>query len=324
MSPPSHEMPAGAILVLGAGELGMAVLRHLAPRCQALARPLAVLVSSRSPQAPDAAHARKQAALAALGVQVLPFDLLGDSDAGLVALLRPFDTVLNCTGFVAGPGTQTRITGAALAAGVRRYFPWQFGVDYDVVGTGSGQPVFDEQYAVRQQLRAQSATEWVVVSTGMFTSFLFEPAFGLVAFGEGGDVVRGLGSWETRLTVTTPDDIGRLTAAIVLETPAIRNRVVYLASDTVSYGQLADIVEEVAGRPFRRELLTPQRLAADLASHPADGMARYRIAFARGDGMWWDKASTYNAQRGIPTQDVRSWLQAHGGLWQVGKAPSAG
>lgn len=322
MSPHSNELPRGATLVLGAGELGMAVLRHLAPRCQALARPLAVLVSPRSLQAPDPAQARTQAQLRAMGVRVLPFDLLEGSGAELTALLRPFDTVVNCTGFVAGPGTQSGITGAVLAAGVRRYFPWQFGVDYDVVGMGSGQPVFDEQYAVRQQLRAQSATEWVIVSTGMFTSFLFEPAFGLVAFGKDGDVVRGLGSWETRLTVTTPDDIGRLTTAILLETPAIRNQVVYVASDTVSYGQLAAIVEDVTGRPFRRELLTPQRLAADLASHPGDGMARYRVAFARGEGMWWDKESTYNARRGIPTVDVRSWLQAHGGLWQTGEAPA--
>lgn len=320
MFPHSHELPHGAILVLGAGELGMAVLRHLAPRCQALARPLAVLVSPRSLQAPDSAQARRQAELRAMDVRLLPFDLQGGSEAALAALLQPFDTVLNCTGFVAGPGTQTRVTGAVLAAGVRRYFPWQFGVDYDVVGTCSGQPVFDEQYAVRQQLRAQSATAWVIVSTGMFTSFLFEPAFGLVDFG--GDVVRALGSWETRLTVTTPDDIGRLTSAIVLETPAIRDRVVYVAGDTLSYGQLAEIVEEVTGRPFRRELLTPERLAADLAGQSGDGMARYRIAFARGDGMWWDKENTYNAQRGIATVDVRTWLHAHGGLWHSHGTPA--
>ena len=29
-------------------------------------------------------------------------------------------------------------------------------------------------------LRAQRATEWVIVSTGMFTSFLFEPDFDVV------------------------------------------------------------------------------------------------------------------------------------------------
>jgi len=39
---------------------------------------------------------------------------------------------------------QRKITAAVLHAGVGRYVPWQFGVDYDVVGRGSGQDIWDE------------------------------------------------------------------------------------------------------------------------------------------------------------------------------------
>ena len=293
---------AGGMLVLGAGELGMAILRHLAPRCRDAGIALSALVSPRS-------LADDHGELRAMDVTLLPFDLASDDSAGLVALLRCFDTVVGCTGFVAGPGTQRRLTRAVLDAGVRRYIPWQFGVDYDVVGKGSGQPVFDEQFEVRAMLRGQHATEWIIVSTGMFTSFLFEPAFGLVDLRAG--IVRGLGSWDTRVTVTTPDDIGRCTAAILFETPPIANRVVYLASDTVSYGQLANIVAGVTECVVERELLTDARLCADREANPADGMAAYRIAFARGDGMWWDKEKTYNAARGIPMVDVAAWLRMH-------------
>ncbi|EBX3265615.1 hypothetical protein DRT26_05920 [Salmonella enterica subsp. enterica serovar Oranienburg] len=66
------------------------------------------------------------------------------------------------------------MTRAVLEAGVKRYFPWQFGVNYDVVGKGSGQPVWDEQYDVRTLLREQNVTEWVIVSTGMI--FIWVPA----------------------------------------------------------------------------------------------------------------------------------------------------
>jgi hypothetical protein len=45
-----------------------------------------------------------------------------------------------------------------LQAGVERYVPWQFGVDYDVVGRGSGQEVFDEQSDVRDMLRGLSTS----------------------------------------------------------------------------------------------------------------------------------------------------------------------
>src|SRR5450830_527425 len=303
-----HNVEMENTLVLGAGELGLAVLRSLAPRLQKTGTPLSVLVTPQSLVSPTPMQALRQRELDAMGVQLLPFDLVGCSNADLIALLGQFHTVINCTGFVAGPGTQMRLTEAVLAARVRRYFPWQFGVDYDVIGKGSGQPVFDEQYDVRGLLRSQTGTAWVIISTGMFTSFLFEPGTGLVDFDAG--IVRGLGTWETRVTVTTPEDIGRLTTDILLQQPRIRNQVIYVASDTVSYGQLADIVEDVTGRPFERELLSREKLALQLAQQPDDVMLRYRTAFARGDGMWWDKASTYNAQNGIPTTDVRAWLAA--------------
>lgn len=83
-----------------------------------------------------------------------------------------------------------------------RYFPWQFGVDYDVVGTGSGQQVWDEQLEVRHLLRAQKATEWVIVSTGIFTSYLFDSGFGVVDAAT--KTVRALGDWRYAVTLTTP------------------------------------------------------------------------------------------------------------------------
>lgn len=295
------------ILVLGAGELGMAVLRQLVPRLGHTASSLTVLVSPSSLASPSPEQARNYGDLRASRVQLLPFDLVTCSDDDLTALFSRFHTVLNCTGFVAGPGTQIRLTNAVLQAGVSRYFPWQFGVDYDIVGKGSGQPVFDEQYEVRGLLRAQARTEWVIVSTGMFTSFLFEPAFGLIDVDAG--IVRGLGSWDTKVTVTTPEDIGRLTTEILLERPRIANEIVYVASDTLSYHELADLIDEVTGRRFHRELLTIDMLVAVLAQHPEDSMARYRIGFASGDGMWWDKATTYNAVRHIPTTDTKAWLK---------------
>lgn len=309
MNAHDSEVDIEHMLVLGAGQLGMAVLRELAPRRQNAETPLTVLISPKSPSSPNALDEQSRAELIGLGAELLPFDLSACTTEELTSLFRRFRTVISCTGFVAGPGTQMKLTRAALAAGVHRYFPWQFGVDYDVVGKGSGQPVFDEQYDVRRLLRSQNRTEWVIVSTGMFTSFLFEPTFGVVDFNT--RTVRGLGTWDTKVTVTTPADIGRLTTEILLEQPRIANQIVYIASDTLSYATLADIVEGTTQREFKRELLTHARLNDALARHPEDVMARYRTAFARGDGMWWDKALTYNESRSLPTTDTKTWLKRH-------------
>ncbi|WP_298728571.1 aromatic alcohol reductase [uncultured Ferrovibrio sp.] len=303
------------ILVLGAGQLGMAVLRALAPRIRTAKQPLTVLIAPQVLSSPSEQDAKNLAELRALGVELIGFDLNSD-EADLTALFRRFRTVVNCTGFVAGPGTQLRITRAVLAAGVKRYFPWQFGVDYDIVGRGSGQPVFDEQYEVRELLRAQQGTEWVIVSTGMFTSFLFEPAFDVVNLDRG--TIHGLGSWDTKVTVTTPEDVGKLTTEILLTEPRIANEVVFVAGDTISYGRLAEVVERVTGRTFEKTEWTLDKLRADLAAAPTDVMTRYRAAFALGDGMWWDKSKTFNEKRNLKVKDVEEYLQE-----RLGHGPSA-
>lgn len=295
------------ILVLGAGQLGMAVLRALAPRLRAANESLTVVVAPQTLDAPSGQDAANLAELRGLGAEIVGLDLASDVRA-LTSMFERFRTVVNCTGFVAGPGTQLRITRAVLAAGVKRYFPWQFGVDYDIVGRGSGQPVFDEQYEVRELLRGQTDTEWVIVSTGMFTSFLFEPAFDVVDLER--QTIHGLGSWDTKVTVTTPEDVGKLTTEILLAEPRIVDQVVYVAGDTISYGQLARVVEQVTAREFEKTEWTLDKLHADLAVTPDDVMTRYRAAFALGDGMWWDKASTYNERERLDTVDVEGYLRA--------------
>ncbi|MBN3214986.1 aromatic alcohol reductase [Pectobacterium polaris] len=296
------------ILVLGAGQLGMAVLRALAPRARTSALSVTALVSPDTVNDPLVQDRAKLAELRALGIDVMGFDLASDEHA-LTELFRNYKTVLNCSGFVAGPSTQMKITRAVLAANVARYFPWQFGVDYDVVGRNSGHPVFDEQYDVRQLLRSQLSTEWVIVSTGMFTSFLFEPAFDVVDLERG--TLHGLGSWDTKVTVTIPEDIGWLTTEILLAEPRLANEVVYVAGDTISYGQLADVVERVTGKAFKKTVWTLDKLRADLKTAPDDVMARYRAAFALGEGMWWDKSGTFNERNGYETVDVEHFLRMH-------------
>ena len=240
------------ILVLGAGELGASVIRHLARR--AAEHPdasLTVLLRGSTINSDDPAKRREVYALRALGVDLLAGDVTATADE-LAEVFHDFDTVICCTGFVGGKGTQLRIAHAVLAAGVKRYFPWQFGVDYEVIGRGSAQAGWDEQLDVRDLLRTQSDTAWVIVSTGMFTSFLFEPSFGVVDLDN--DVVHALGSWDNTVTVTAPDDIGALTAEICLFQPTIANSVVYTAGDTISYARLADTgrgrarPEDAAGR----------------------------------------------------------------------------
>ena len=298
--------PAATTLVIGAGELGLAVIKGLLEQSPGSVGSTSVLLRPPVNNAEEVISRQLQDK----GLRIIYGDLATETVNGLAAIFAGFDLVICCTGFVGGPGTQRKITEAALQAGVERYVPWQFGVDYDVVGRGSGQEVFDEQSDVRDMLRGQSATQWVIVSTGMFTSFLFEPAFGLVDLERGR--IHALGSWDNRLTVTTSEDIGRLTAAILAHAPPIRDEVMYVAGDTFSYAQLARMVEAHLGRDVERVLWDLGRLRSEVAMHPEDGMRKYRLAFARDSGVAWDKETTFNANQGIAVTDVPAWLNRRG------------
>jgi hypothetical protein len=183
-------------------------------------------------------------------------------------------------------GTQLKLLDAVLKAGVKRFFPWQFGMDYDVIGEGSSQDLFDEQLEVRKKLRAQRDVDWTIVSTGLFMSFLFLPDFGVVDLGN--KIVRALGSWDNRITVTTPTDIGRVTADIILDPRGISHRVVYTAGDTISYGELADLLDEHFDTKFKREVWDLEELKRQMESEPSV-MVKYRDTFAQGRGVAWDK-----------------------------------
>ncbi|BFO09965.1 hypothetical protein GGER_24750 [Serratia rubidaea] len=63
-------------------------------------------------------------------------------------------------------------------------------------------------------------------------------------------------------------------------------------------------------RRFSKNVFTLPALLEELRLRPDDPMLRYRVAFARGDGMWWPMRDTYNAQHAIQTQDIASWLTA--------------
>ncbi|WP_144958908.1 aromatic alcohol reductase [Pseudomonas oryzihabitans] len=309
-----------SILVLGAGELGLPVLRNLARLAKEKpGSKVSVLLRQSTLDSQDAGKKRELGELRALGVALVAGDLVKDSIAELAAVFARFDTVIGCAGMVAGRETPMKLARAALASGVKRYFPWQFGVDYDVIGRGSPQDLFDAQLEVRELLRAQSQTEWVIISTGMFTSFLFEPAFEVVDLVT--DTVRALGSLDTQVTLTTPEDIGRLTAEIVFFEPRFRNEIVYVAGDTLAYGELAGLLERVLQRPFSTQVWTLPQLLDELEKEPDEQLKhiwKYRAVFAQGRGVAWPMETTFNARHGFPVTSAEQWAREH--LVEAGRA----
>ncbi|KAK0386880.1 hypothetical protein NLU13_5193 [Sarocladium strictum] len=293
------------ILVLGAGELGSAVLDALAKHPMKGNAKISVLLRPSSINSTVPEKKKQMEELQALGISLQPGDVESPAPE-LVAIFRNYDTVISCNGMGRPSGTQAKLAGAVLEAGVARYVPWQFGMDYDVIGPGSDQDRFDEQIRVRKTLRAQDKTNWTIVSTGLFMSFLFLPDFGVIDLAQ--RVSRGLGTWDTKITTTLPRDIGRVTADVVFDPRGIANQVVHIAGDTLTYGEIADRVDERFGQgTFRRELWDMEILKKQLAE--GQPVAKYKATFATGVGVSWDKEKTLNVARGIQMTGLREYLK---------------
>jgi len=299
---------AQSILVIGAGELGMPVLRNLARKAKDhQGTTISVLLRAATVESTAPVKRRDVFEIRELGIEIVAGDILALAISELAAIFARFDTVIGCAGFSAGRNTPMKLAKSALEANLKRYFPWQFGVDFDVIGRGSPQDLFDAQIDVRELLRAQDKTDWVVISTGMFTSFLFEPIFGVVDLQK--NVVKALGSLDTEVTLTTPDDIGALTAEVVFAQPIIRNEIIYLAGDTVTYREVADKLQTVLGRPFTKAEWTVRQLKSELAQDPDNHIKKYRAVFAEGKGVAWPKRDSFNVQNGINVKNAEEWIR---------------
>jgi hypothetical protein len=297
-----------SILVLGAGELGSQVLKSLTQHPNRSNIQIALLLRPSTIASSDPAKQAELQSYKKANISLLPGDVVTDTAAHLASLLAPFDTIVSCTGMTLPRGTQLKISRAVLKAGVKRYFPWQFGLDYDTIGRASAQDLFDEQLDVRDLLRGQEKTEWVIVSTGMFISFLFEQAFGVVDLKEGR--VQALGDWGNELAVTAVEDIGRVVAEITLV--GVKEKgVVYVAGDVVSMRRLAGVVETVIGKTVERSVKTVEQLKRELAEDPGDVMRKYRAVFAAGVGVSWDIKETFNVGNGMETVSVEGWARQY-------------
>lgn len=298
-----------SILVLGAGELGTFVLESLAQHAARGEIKISVMLRSTTITTQDETKRKQLDHFKDLGIGFVAGDIEKQSDQELAPIFAPFDTVIVCTGMYSPSGTQTKIAKAVLAAEVKLFLPWQYGLDYDQIGKDSAQDLFTEQLGVRDLLRGQTKTEWIIVSTGLFISFLFEDSFGIVT--KDRKTVRGLGSWENTVSVTEAEDIGKMVAEVVLVEKDIASQVVYIAGETISYSAIAEVVERAGSAKINRELWTVDKLKADLASDPENYITKYRIVFAQGNGTSWPQDRTLNHARSIPLLDVQGWLQKH-------------
>src|SRR5690606_37225653 len=121
--------------------------------------------------------------------------------------------------------------------------------------------------------------------------------------------VRALRDWDNTVTVTLPKNIGTMAAEMVFKPEDTGNRVVYIGSETISYGRLAGVLESNLGTKLKRELWDLVFLQKNLAEEPEELWVQYRKIFAKGVGVSWPKEETLNHRRGVRLTDVGAYIE---------------
>ena len=297
------------VLIVGAGELGQAVINSVVSHPSRNGIPVSLLLRQGTITSQDPAKQTQVSQYRNLGINLVPGDVVSDSVENLVSTFRSFHTIIVCTGMWLPRGTQRRIAQMVLAAETPRFFPWQFGLDFEAIGHGSAQDLFDEQLEVRALLRAQQKSDWTIFSTGMFLDYLFDKDFNIVD--RTNSVVHALNDWTTEVTVTSVVDIGRIVADVLWCPDETTSGVVYVAGETISYGRLADEVERAEGRKVERERWSLELLQERLEKDPGNHLKKYYCVFAGGRGVAWPIEQTINYKRGITCETVKDYLRRH-------------
>ena len=171
--------------------------------------------------------------------------------------------------------------------------------------------MFSEQIEVREMLRSQKKTQWLIISCGLFMSFLFEDFWGVVTRAANRKLkVTALNSWQDWVTATTARDIGHCTAELLFRPEAPRDSVVFIAGDTMTFSELADTVQEATGEEVERVVWPLEYLREESKNAPNDKLKKYRVVFSEGKGLSWPKEGTWSAQNGIEMESIAEWLRS--------------
>ena len=323
MSTTNPSLTPKPILLIGAGELGISLLQALtshpiytaSPSSYSLTLALRPSTLTSATRAPDLTHYRSICpTLSLIGI-----DLASPSTTSSTLAQRfrqgGYECIVHASGMTLPLGAQRKLCDAVIEAGVSRYIPWQFGVAYDTIGPLAGGSLFSEACEVRTLLRAQSQTKWLVLQCGIFTSFLFEEIWGVVVPDGEAIKARALGSWEDSITATAVKDIGAVTAELVLgkeRDGEWKGNIVSIAGDTLTYGDLADLVGRVSGKEVLRELWDREKIAGEVQKEQEAGEGKiwkYRAVFGGGEGVAWPVKGTWNEREEKALQGVEGWLK---------------
>ncbi|PLB52880.1 NAD(P)-binding protein [Aspergillus steynii IBT 23096] len=252
------------------------------------------------------------------------------SHGSLVAAFHDQDAVISLVGR-SGYADQQKLVDAALAAGVKRFIPSEFGNNSADARVRALAPILEGKKAKIDYLRQREhRMSWTTVITGAFFDYALR--IGFLGFDLKAHDATIYDNGTVPASVSTLPQIGRALVAILEHPEATANQYVYVESFTVTQNEVLEALEKASGetwtlnnvnlRPLIEES-TERFKQGDLAGarilNLAAGVARFP------DGPYGDWSTvpggSWNGRLGLEKEDLddvaRSLLGEDG---TIGKA----
>lgn len=232
--------------------------------------------------------------------------------AGLVAAFRGKDVVINCMTTLA-VADQYRMIDAAVAAGVRRYVPSEYGLDNLRPEAQALSSVFRDKGRVQEYLRSKAkegAIEWMSISCGMWLEWSMAHDFLGMHIAEKRFVLWDDG--EGLFSCTTEENTAEAMVRALKDAPDdTKNTNIYLSDFAISQKQLLEAIERIQGVRYTVESVDSYDLIEEKQAAVQNGdqlavFALVETGFVTGrfGGHLEKEGNVMNEQLGLPEKTL--------------------
>lgn len=246
------------------------------------------------------------------GVQVIHANY--DEPQSLRKAFNGQDAVISLVGGNA-LGDQEKLIDAAIAAGVKRFFPSEFGSDTPNPRTREIVPIFSAKTGAVSYLKTkESAISWTSVITGPF--FDWGLKVGFLGFNLQDKTFTVVDSGDATFSTTNLLYIGKALVAALEKAEETRNQYVYVSEFQISQNELLKLAENVSGEKFTVKKTTFKELVAlgnrllSEGNHAGVGPLIQSITF--GDEGLGDlsRNGLWNERLGLKTDSIEDSIKA--------------
>lgn len=243
------------------------------------------------------------------------------SEASLRDAFRGKDAVISTISSIV-PGDaltlQKSLVDSAISAGVKVFFPSEFGIDTSDSSASEYIPFLVDKIQTVDYLKAQQdKISWTAVITGsMFDWGLNIPGFGgfnmparTATVFDGGDI-----SYEA----TSLDQVGRAIARSLKNPDLTKNQYVYVSSFTVTQNKVLSALERATNEKFTLSKDTVENLWRDWATKVKEGQLLGTLSMITGSILGEGGLANYsktkglwNETLGLPQEDLDGFVREY-------------